>query len=186
MFGSKQVKFPSITKNAMGQKLPNNPLAYLTADPNSALSAIEIKNALAAAGSMYLSERSSKEPKNSLYVSMKMNHFIYSYIESGLPVILCMDALNGRLGHAVVTVGHFLPKNIDNSKLITLDKIINDAQYAKDASEDFSMHAVMSNIIDLYNVHDDFRPGLKGKNRVCCKKNRGRKILPVVFREKIR
>ena len=146
-FGARHVKFPSITKNAVGPKLPNIPLSYAPIDEDSGLTNTEIKNALSAIGTMYQSESPRFSEENSLATSVRLNQFIYSFVESGLPVILCMHSLSDRIGHAVAVIGHFLPTKINNNNIITLDNITKEKIHSR--------HTVVSNYINIYYVHDD-------------------------------
>lgn len=146
-FGTRHVKFPSITKNAVGSKLPNLPLSYAPIEEDTGLTNVEIKNALSATGTMYLSQSPKFSAENSLAASGRLSNFIYSFVESGLPVILCMHSLSENIGHAVAAIGHFLPTKVGSKKIITLDKIIKDTTHSR--------HTLVSNFVNIYYVHDD-------------------------------
>ena len=146
-FGTGHVKFPSITKNAVGGRLPNIPTGYAPLEPNTGLSTAEIKNALSATGSMYQSYAPKVRHEDNVSIALRLGNFIYSYVESGLPVILCMHGANAPVGHAVAAVGHFLPTEISEGKFIPLGQATGVDLHNR--------HFLVSSVIDLYYVHDD-------------------------------
>lgn len=150
-FGSRQLRFPNITKNAYGEKLPAVPAGYANIDPASGLFANEIKNALTLAGSSYHCQSYYEDIKDkSILQATIINHFVYSYVESGLPVILCLDPKDEdetTPGHAVAAVGHFLPEGVSPALLTPLDQITGTPTH--------NSHRIVSSAISTYYVHDD-------------------------------
>lgn len=150
-FGSRQLRFPNITKNAYGEKLPPVPTGYAYVDPASGLFASEIKNALSVAGSSYHQQTYCEDNESkSLLQATIISHFVYSFVESGLPVILCMDPLDEDAtipGHAVAAVGHFLPEGVQPKHLTPLNLITQTPTHKN--------HRLVSSAITSYYVHDD-------------------------------
>ena len=81
----------------------------------------------------------------------RLRQELYAFIESGIPVIVCMsDDPAGNLdGHAVVVVGHSLP----------CFDIVRDGRYVQPAKSFITgvadSHYLVSTLVPLYYVHDD-------------------------------
>lgn len=147
-FGTSHFRFPTITRHAVGKPAPNQHtgLLYNPLDPNTGLSLEEIKNALSATGSGY-QEVCQGEGESESAALMRLGNFIYSYIESGLPVLLLLQNLKDRDGHVVAAIGHSLPKSGNGLKFLPLKFAVE--------KEIFSRHYLVSTAINLYYVHDD-------------------------------
>lgn len=147
-FGTSHFRFPTITRHAVGKSMPNQHtgLLYNPLDPNAGLSLEEIKNALAATGSGY-QEVCQGEGESVDAALMRLGNFIYSYVESGLPVLLCLQNPKSGDGHIVAAIGHALPKPGTAFKFLPLSFAVE-----KDI---FSRHFLVSTSISLYYVHDD-------------------------------
>jgi hypothetical protein len=148
-FGSKQITFSAITKQAVGGKLPNIPAAYAAVNPDSGLTPTEIKSALAASGMLYLyaTEKVGGIVGTNLETCIRLGHFVYSFVESGLPVILCLDLPNQPIGHAVAAVGHFLPSNVDCKVFKPISSATGNPFHDR--------HFLVSSAINEYYAHDD-------------------------------
>ncbi len=153
-FGTHRFRYGTITRHAMGTvTYPRNiNVAFDPADGDSGLELSEMKNALAATGlnslEFTVSTRDFGEEE-----FCRICHEIYSFVESGFPVILCIEESSTNSNHAVTAVGHLLPhsKNltwIPASKLLLPDER---DKYGDDA------HFLVSTMATSYYVHDDER-----------------------------
>jgi hypothetical protein len=183
-FGTRQLRFPSITKNAVGSKLPNIPVGYAAVPADSGLSPTEIKNALAASGIMYLyaNEKIGGLVGTNLERCIRLSHFLYSFVESGLPVILCLDSPENPIGHVIAAVGHFLPSKVDGNDISSI--------YCATGNPYHNRHLVVSSAINQYYAHDDDYgpynrvtlkvPEEKSPNKCLCQRFNFSKNIPII------
>ncbi len=80
----------------------------------------------------------------------RIKHEIYSFIESEIPVLLCLEDEKTMEGHVVVVVGHGLNQNIN---VKTSNNACNIVQLDIDKHQ--STHRVLSDVVNIYYAHDD-------------------------------
>lgn len=151
-FGTGKFRYGAITKRAHGIGEFHRELNIISPplDERAGLSSNEIKQALLSGGSGY--QNTYPHPGENGWKSFsRMAHLIYSYVESGLPVIFCLKSTasnEAEVGHVVASVGHSLPYssswlNKKNIKLINKLLQIN------------QRHIPLGSLLGLYYVHDD-------------------------------
>ncbi len=149
-FGMHRLHYRIITQQALGMwdRETNIKKNFMPSIPENGLTPSEIKNAIYAIGADIL-EFSLEETESYDESYTRLSLEIYSFMESGFPVLLGL--INETSRHVVAVVGHLLPK-ID-----TIEKCINASPlFAKDKRNKLTdRHYLIASMINLYYVHDD-------------------------------
>ena len=151
-FGTHRFSYETITRQAIGgwNRDREVNVVYDPTDTDSGLSGSEIRNALAATGASSIAIiASGSEAADS--TACRLTHELYSFVESGFPVILCLEDPEGDSGHAVVAVGHHLRRLEDTTGLRSVSELFPNEQFKTPPDS----HYLVSSIVNLYYVHDD-------------------------------
>lgn len=148
-FGLNRFSYSTITRQAIGRVGPN--LGSVIFDPTNltdGLTPEEMSLALERTGARVL-EFHPQEQASVKAQSMRLQQEVYSFIESGIPVILCLSQDPEVEGHAVVVVGHNLPdyRTIEKSNFVREVR-----QFIPDVAPN---HYLVSSLIPVYYAHDD-------------------------------
>ncbi len=170
-FGTNRLFFRSITKQAVGQwnrelevKLNDEALTF-TEDGTTVA---EIKNALSATGVRILSfAQSEVESINTSFI--RLTNEIYSFVESGYPVLLCINK-NGQR-HVVTVVAHCLPK-VEHMNFPSISPLVPSSNYTSISTAYNEKHYLIGNRVNVYYCHDDAYGPF---NRICLIKNNPKK-----------
>lgn len=147
-FNTNRHEFRIISNQAVGSySASTNPLYNALNGEGGGLSGDQIACALEATGVRTIIY-STRHESEAMVAFSRIRHNIYSFVESGIPVIICIGDKEKRMGHAVVAIGHALPSKIEE-KCVILAKEFTDAESISDH------HILMSNVVNLYFVHDD-------------------------------
>jgi hypothetical protein len=166
-FGTNRLFYRSITKQAVGQwnrefevKLNDEALTF----SEDGTTVAEIKNAISATGVRVMSfAQSSKESIDAS--NIRLTNIIYSFVESGFPVLLCINSAGKR--HVITIVGHCLPK-VDNLDFINISSLMSTSNTTSLESAIDEKHYLIGNRVNVYYCHDDAYGPF---NRACLKKN---------------
>ncbi len=148
-FGLNRFNYATITRQALGELSGSGETVVF--DPTNlgeGLSSEEIASAIQRTGARSLCFRPEEGgPVN--IESMRLQHEVYSFIESGIPVILCLGDDAVSEGHAVVVVGHSLP----SFEVVEKKGFVRPAKtFMSDVAEN---HYLVSSLIPVYYAHDD-------------------------------
>ena len=151
-FGTNQYLYGTITRQAIGgwNRDRDVNIVYDPTNMDSGLSVSEMRNALAATGANSLLTLPAAGEDASVAFG-RMSHEIYSFIESELPVLLCLENLAGDAGHVVAAVGHGLPAQVNFRKCLPASRIVDPdgSRRIKDR------HYTVSGFVKVYYAHDD-------------------------------
>ena len=154
-FGLNKFNYSTITRQAIGA-WNRDRQSTATFEPSDldtgGLYPSEMRNAISQTGGRGLTIWVKKRPPEN--ESLRLQQELYSFVESGIPVILCLNDLpNGRgIGHAVVVVGHHLSSwsNLNNgvgsNSLTPANAVIPSAS---------NHHFLLSSAVRTYYAHDD-------------------------------
>lgn len=80
---------------------------------------------------------------------LRFTHELYSFVESGFPVLLCVDPENPEegYGHVVTVVGHSLPRSTTHFLELPFSEANDDTKLIR--------HHLISTNIKVYYAHDD-------------------------------
>ncbi len=150
-FGTHRFHYRAITQQALGHWDRERDITtnYDLTDEGG-LTPSEIKNAIAATGAKCFTFYPEGD-ESSEQTFVRLSHEIYSFAESGFPVLLCMSDLHGDSAHVVAVVGHSLPK------VESLDDYSNASTLLpeKEIDDEIRRHYLVGNIVKVYYVHND-------------------------------
>lgn len=184
-FGLNRFNYPTITRQALSASSSGRELTSLT-DPTAADSGLfsyEMRRAIAQTGAKTL-DISADESRDVDTESMILRQEIYSFVESGVPVILNLDSSpdgEGE-GHALVIVGHSLPSygavaGYKKPIASCLGDMGGAAGSAQGDQGIYQHHYLVSSFIPVYYAQDD---GYGPFNRVVFLPAAGSSKLPPV------
>jgi len=150
-FGTNHFRYGKITRqaNSSTYKEPDINLIYDSLSDEKGLSISEIINALGATGAtpLVITPSSTETPEQTF---SRLSHEIYSFSESGFPVLLCIENEKTLDGHVVTVVGHLLPLEFDKPNILPASVFLE-----RTATNELAGHYLLSNIVKSYYVHDD-------------------------------
>ncbi|MCA9212384.1 MAG: hypothetical protein KDB27_04920 [Planctomycetales bacterium] len=147
-FGTNRFPYGTITRQAIGgwNRDRDVNVIYDPQNMESGISVSEIRNALAETGASSLPFMPFEgEAPDSAFT--RICHEIYSFSESGIPVLLCLKKKQNHESHVVVVVGHALPKVVPFNQLNSVATAIGGCGGAR--------HHLLSSAIRVYYAHDD-------------------------------
>jgi hypothetical protein len=151
-FGTNRFPYGTITRQAIGgwNRERDVNVVYDPSNMDSGVSVSEMRNALAETGanSLTFMPHSNEKPEAAL---ARLRHEIYSFIESGIPVMLCLERIGRGDAHVVATVGHALPHRVNVGSCVLACDVVG----AKRVSDRSARHYLCSGAIDVYYAHDD-------------------------------
>lgn len=145
-------QYPDITEQALGFHRNRPPgLPYDPQGPDAGLTGFEIQQAFAETGlhSFVFQPEPSRKPYQNFHAMLQQ---IYSFVESGFPVLLFHEREQDTEGHVVVLVGHSLPDHIDLNKTCPDLRVITGNDDLPDRAK---AHHLLSSGIRLFYAHDD-------------------------------
>ncbi len=148
-FGTNKFNYRTITSQAFGAKENQANFSNSPLPPDRGLTPSEIKNAINATGANTLTFIRKDESYENVF--SRLTHEIYSFMESGFPVILCITNSDNNQSHVVSVVGHSLPGVENPNNYVDASFIFPKEQ----RNEKMKKHFLIGNIINLYYVHDD-------------------------------
>ena len=150
-FGTHRFHYSTITQHALGHwnRDRETTTNYDFSDEDG-LTPSEIKNAIAATGAKFFTFVPN-DNESSEQTFMRLSHEIYSFMESGFPVLLCMSNLSDDSAHVVAVVGHSLPKVESLCSYSNASSLLQE----KYRDEKTDRHYLLGGIINVYYVHDD-------------------------------
>lgn len=149
-FGTHRYRYGAITRQAIGWG--NHANSEVIHDPMSeqaGLSVSEIANGLSAIGAncLVITPTATEQPQQ---MFARVSHEVYSFVESGFPVLCCIENAKTGEGHVVTIVGHSLPKNLKIDNLIRASDVLRNKE-----RQGFHRHYLLSSLVKLYYAHDD-------------------------------
>jgi hypothetical protein len=146
-FGAHHYNYSTITKQAIGG-IAREREGDIIHSSERGLDVNEIANALAATGvnPLVITPFGSGSPEASY---LRFTHELYSFVESGFPVLLCVDPENhdDTYGHVVTIVGHSLPRGTAHFLELPFSEGSNNSQLIR--------HHLISANVRVYYAHDD-------------------------------
>ena len=149
-FGTNRFQYGAITRQAIGgwNRERDVNIVYDPSNMDSGVSVSEMRNAIAETGANSLTFMPHGESPDAAFA--RLSHEVYSFLESGIPVLLCLEGEREGDAHVVAIVGHSLPSRIDFSKCLPACQILG-----ADPAAEFNRHYLISSAIRLYYAHDD-------------------------------
>jgi len=152
-FGTNRFQYGTITLQAIGgwNRERDVSVVYDPSNMDSGVSVSEMRNALAETGvnSLPFMPHRQETPEAAFG---RISHEVYSFLESGIPVLLCFEKVATGDAHVVVTVGHGLPGHADVTSLIPACDVVSGSSPAAGLCK---RHRLMSSVVNTYYAHDD-------------------------------
>lgn len=150
--GTHRFHYGTITRQAVGggDPLHDTTPIYDPSDPDDGLVLSEVRKAFAETGaSSFVSAPLADASPIESYI--KLSQDIYSFVESGFPVLLFLgNSSEGSTGHVVVAVGHLLPDVSEKGAMLPAEPLVTRAGNV--CSE---RHFLIGNAATIYYVNDD-------------------------------
>ena len=152
LIGTAKFQYGTITRQAIGgwNREHDVQVTYDPTDVDSGLSISEMRNAIAATGANSFPLTPSFDESGPVAFG-RICHEIYSFLESGMPVLLLLESEETRQGHVVVAVGHGLPHEVDLSDCLPACEIVGLQRNPQESG----VHYTIGNLVKLYYAHDD-------------------------------
>lgn len=151
-FGTHKFHYRTITQQALGQwnRETEAKQTQTSSAPENGLTPSEIINAISAMGATTF-DLSPLETETIQESQARLTHEIYSFMESGFPVLLCITKKNDSSKHVVSVVGHSLPPVKKINRYVNASSILD-----KNQRNSFTdRHYLIGNMIKVFYVHDD-------------------------------
>lgn len=154
-FATNRFQYGTITRQALRgwNRDREVNMVYDPSNMDSGLSVSEMRNALAetSANSMQFMAHNREDGEDGRRAFARLSHEIYSFVESGIPALLCVEKVDSKEGHVVVAVGHGLPAEVDFRQCIPACQVVPSEHNVATADR----HYLLSSAIRVYYAHDD-------------------------------